>query len=73
MFTPIELVGYAAMIGIWVGLYLLTLKLRLGWLVGLAGCILWVIYGVILGLLPIIVTDIVFCGINIHGYMKWKK
>ena len=72
MFEPVEILGYVAMVLIWTGLYLLTIKRRIGWLSGLAGCLLWIVYGLALALWPILITNVVFCIINTRGYLKWK-
>ena len=72
MFEPIDVIGYLAMVLLWTGLYLVTQKKRLGWISGILGCVLFMGYAVILGLVPIFITNMVFCSINIRGYFKWR-
>ena len=48
-------------------------KKRFGFLLMLLGCLAWIGFGIIVESMAVIVTNIVFSGVNAFGYYKWKK
>lgn len=68
-----ETIGWLALgLNIW-GNMALTQKSTKGWLIRLACNIAWIIYSSIFGVYPLLINHIIFAGINIYGWRKWKE
>ncbi len=68
MFTPAELVGYAASLLIVVSLAMTSVvRLRI---ISLAGSLAYVVYGLMIGAYPIVIANAVIAGLNIWYLVK---
>lgn len=57
-----------------VNVWLLAEKNRHGWLFGIAGNVLWIVYATWpTWQLPLAVLNALFLGLNVRGYWKWRK
>jgi nicotinamide riboside transporter PnuC len=57
-----------------VNVWLLAEKNRYGWLFGIAGNLLWVLYAVWpTWQPPLVVLNTLFLGLNARGYYKWSE
>ena len=54
-------------------LYLLGEKNRWGFVVGMVGCLCWIMMGVLVNSIPQIIANIIFFIINLRGWIKWSK
>ncbi|QLE00369.1 YgjV family protein [Galbibacter sp. BG1] len=68
--SPTELIGYAASLGVLLSFFMKEIRrLRI---VNSMGCLLFIIYGVLLPSLPIIITNAAILGVNFY-YLFVKK
>ena len=56
-----------------VGFKLLGDKKILGWYLSAAGQLLWGLYGITTGQIPIVIINVIFVGIGIRNIIKWKR
>ena len=54
-------------------LYFLGNKKRYGFLCGVLANLSWTVFGVITESYPLIMANIVFCGLNFRGYLRWHR
>lgn len=66
-------IDYIAMFLTFAAIYLVGSKKRYGFLFGLVGNALWVIYAVLAESIPIFVVNIVLWILYLRGYIKWKE
>lgn len=53
-------------------LYFLGNHKRYGFLCGAVANTCWMVFGVITQSYPLILANVVFCGLNLRGYMRWN-
>lgn len=53
------------------GLWLIGSKKRIGFLVGIVGCLFWAVYGLQHSILSILVVNIIFVFVNARGWFRW--
>ena len=64
---------WVGMTGNLFGIYYLSKQRKRGFLIGSIGCLGWLCFGVITGSVPSVVSNIIYIGMNIRGWVKWKK
>lgn len=64
---------YIAMIFVLLGMYLLTLKNRWGFVAFLVGSFAWLVVNVIAGIVAGIVLNVIMIVLNLKGFIQWKK
>ena len=64
---------WVGMIGNLLGAWFLTKQRKLGFILGSAGCIGWLAFGIITQSFPSVISNLIYIGINIRGWRKWKK
>ena len=55
------------------GAWFLTKQRKLGFLIGTIGCIGWLVFGIVAESMPSVISNLIYIGINIRGWWKWKK
>ncbi len=70
-FNLIEMVGYAASVFVAISL-MMTNVVRLRW-INMTGCILFTIYGAVIGAWPVALMNGFCVGINIYNLIKLSK
>jgi hypothetical protein len=68
----LDLTGHIAYALILSGQLLVARKIRNGWLLRIAGVLIWVILGFILGLSSIWLWSIFFLICDFYGWKRWK-
>lgn len=64
------LASFFTMVNVW----LLGEKNRYGWLFGMAGNVLWVVYALWpTWQIPLAILNAAFFGLNIRGYRNWQS
>lgn len=56
-----------------VSLVMITRKNRGGFVVGVACNICWIMFGVLSGSLASICANILYAGLNLHGWRQWRE
>ena len=64
---------WLGMVGNLFGAWFLTKQRKLGFLLGTIGCIGWLIFGIVAESMPSVISNLIYIGINIRGWIKWKK
>jgi len=54
------------------GLWLIGSKKRIGFPVGIVGCLFWAVYGLQHHILSILVVNIIFVFVNARGWYRWS-
>jgi len=68
--SPIELIGYAASLGVLVSFFMKNIRaLRI---VNSIGCALFVLYGILLPTIPVALTNGAIIGVNVY-YLWFQK
>lgn len=66
-------VGWLAFaLNVW-GNMMLTTKSRAGWVVRLACNVCWLPYAVLTGAWALLANHVLFMGINVLGWMRWRR
>jgi nicotinamide riboside transporter PnuC len=62
--------SFITMINVW----LLGEQNKYGWLFGMAGNVLWVVYALwMTWQVPLAILNVVFFGLNVRGYKNWSE
>ena len=56
-----------------VGIYQLGNKQRVGFITGLAGNVLWLVFSVWSSSLGLLLANVVIAALNVRGYRNWKR
>lgn len=64
---------WVGMTGNLLGLWYLSKQRKRGFLIGSVGCIGWMIFGVLTESAPSVLSNIIYIGMNIRGWRKWKE
>ena len=64
---------WVGMVGNLFSAWFLTKQRKLGFLIGIVGCIGWLIFGIVANSAPSVISNLIYIGINIRGWIKWKK
>lgn len=73
MSVIVETVGVLGFItNVWANL-LLARKSETGWAIRLGANVLWLVYGLAILSLANILSSVVFAGINVYGWRRWRK
>ena len=64
---------YIAIFFVLLGMYLLTLKNRWGFIAFMIGSVAWMIVNVIAGIFAGIVLNVIMIILNLKGFMGWKE
>jgi hypothetical protein len=68
-----DLLGHVFYFSIALGVLSLAYKRRIGWILRFFGEIGWCFIGIWMGMTSIWFWCIVFCIIDVKGYLKWRK
>ena len=63
---------WVGMFGNLFGLWFLSKQQKRGFIIGCVGCLGWLAFGVLTKSAPSIVSNIIYIGMNIRGWRKWK-
>lgn len=55
------------------GSFTVIKKIKYGFLLMMIGCLWWCLYGYLNDSIAIIITNVVFTGTNIYGFLEWHK
>jgi len=69
----ISIFGWLATILILLGYYLNAKKLTVSWIVWFIGNVCNLVYSVFIEAWPQLVLAVALMGLNIYGYIEWKK
>ena len=69
----IELIGWIGTFFIPLGYYLNANKLMSSWYAWFIGNLLLMIYSIYMNVYPQVALAIILMGLNIYGYISWKK
>ena len=69
----IDMLGHIGYLSIAVGMYIITLKNLWGFAFRFIGEVVWLVIGLMLGMSSLLVWGVIFMGIDIYGFMKWRK
>lgn len=64
---------WVGMTGNLFGVWCISKQRKSGFLYGSIGCVGWMIFGFLTQSPPSVISNIIYIGINIHGWRKWKK
>ena len=64
---------WVGMTGTFLGLWFLSKQRKLGFLLGSIGCLGWLAFGIITGSMPSVFSNVIYIGMNIRGWRKWKR
>lgn len=68
-----EILGWAAfLLNVWGNLAIGNNSAK-GWIIRLVSNVAWLLYSGSVGAWPLFGNHLVFAGINIWGFMKWRK
>ena len=68
-----DILGHIGYIFLLIGIILLALKKRAGWLFRIIGDTFWITVGFLLGMSAIWFWCIFFLCLDIYGYFSWRK
>lgn len=68
-----EFFGWLASFFNIVGNIALAKKNISGWILQIVACAAWTIYSLLIHSRPLFVINIIFAGINLYGFVKWRK
>lgn len=66
-------IDWLAMTLTFLTLYYLGEKKRFGFIFGILASISWLTFGVLVDSIANIVANLIFTGLNLRGYVNWKK
>jgi hypothetical protein len=66
-------VDWLAMFCVFLTMYLLGNKNKLGFVCAIIGCIFWIIYGVMVDSIAQIIANLILIVINTRSLIKWIK
>ena len=69
----LDALGHLGYVFLFLGIGLLAVKERSGFIFRLIGEGIWIVVGFALGMSSIVVWGFVFCAIDVWGYRKWKE
>lgn len=69
----IDLLGHVFYLCLFLGMYLLAKKKKVGWFFRFVGELGWTSLGLALGLSSIVIWGIIFMVIDAFGYYHWRK
>lgn len=64
---------WVGMVGNLFGVWFLAKQRKLGFVIGSIGCIGWLIFGIIAESMPSVISNLIYIGLNIRGWLNWKK
>lgn len=64
---------WIGMTGTFLGLWFLSKQRKIGFVLGSVGCVGWLAFGIITGSMPSVASNLIYIGMNIRGWRKWKK
>ena len=64
---------WVGMAGNLLGVWYLSKQRKRGFLFGSIGCIGWLIFGVLTGSAPSVVSNLIYIGINVKGWRDWRN
>lgn len=67
-----DMFGWLAYLSMFYGTFLVSRKLRRGWLLRLSGDVLWAIIGLYIGMVSIAACSIIFAVIDFSGWLRWE-
>ena len=69
----IDMLGHIGYLSIAVGMYLVTLKNSWGFAFRFFGEVVWLVIGLLLGMSSLLIWGVIFMGIDIYGFVKWRR
>ena len=69
----IEILSWLAMVCTLISAYLLAKKMKSGWVLGIIGCVIWIVYSITTTQPALALTNVVILGIDAYGFYKWTK
>jgi len=45
---------------------------KLGWMLGAAGCVFWILFGILVHSIPVTLFEVAMLGFYLRGYIKRK-
>lgn len=71
--SAVQLVEFLAFVASVVGTVLVIRRDRWGYVGWLAGNVLWMVYAGLTGAAWLFLTQIVFAGLSVYGFVRWSK
>ena len=69
----VDVLGHIGYFSIAVGMYLVTLKNLWGFAFRFVGEVIWLVIGLLLGMSSLLIWGVIFMGIDIYGFVKWRR
>ncbi len=66
-------IDWAAMILVIVGLWLLGRKQKVGFVVNVAGAVLWIVFNVMVDSVAGVLANAILIFVNIQGWWRWSR
>jgi len=63
---------WVGMAGNLFGLWYISKQRKRGFLYGSLGCLGWLIFGILSGSIPSVLSNAIYIGMNVRGWRKWK-
>ena len=73
MFVVFDIIGWLGTICILFGYYLNARKLEVSWIVWFLGNLFMLVYSVKINASPQVLLAVVLMGLNVYGYLNWRK
>ena len=70
-FKKTDMIGYTGMLFTAISLLILGNSSYLGWVAAIIGSLIWVVYGIILKLYPILGINLILIAIDFRGLLLW--
>ena len=68
-----DIIGWLGTVCILFGYYLNTKKLDMSWIVWFLGNLFMLVYSVKINASPQVLLAVVLMGLNVYGYLNWRK
>ena len=69
----VDVLGHIGYASIALGMYLVTLKNSWGFAFRFVGEVIWLVIGLLLGMSSLLIWGVIFMGIDIYGFVKWRN
>lgn len=70
-FKKTDIIGYTGMAFTAISLLILGNSSYFGWVAAIIGSLIWVVYGIILKLYPILGINLILIAIDVRGLLLW--
>ena len=73
MSSSLILLSWIATLLTMINVFCLAKKLKIGWVLGIVGSWLWIMYAVGTYQPALVVVNVLLFGVNVYGLIEWRK